>query len=971
VDYVAYGDRQWPVGTSERVRKIALASSVGGPFTNEDWEIVAPQVIKGEVGFKSVSTMGLDVAATSGTYELRIRDGVENYGVPVRVGRGRRFNAADGTILNISPNDNSADFSSPTYTPRADHAYGGVRTASPSWVYAGANDGLHKMIGPDPIAINQLGTLVRIAHARALGEEGRFTPRPNSNTDYSSFTNDTPVAWEVFSPGEVVTVIRNDRSTNRLYVAHPGILHAKALGDLVELHESVPFERRGLDHGLDTITVDVDRDMVPTGSAFDSFTVRARSIPDGWRALNVTEANCINSLWGRTTNIRLRLEGDGNGDIMLERDLPEALAYRGREVRISAWVEQTVLATGGQFRIDVSYDGFNFSNGPVISVDGSVTDGFAIGQGGGDPTFISRTVEIPFDATHFAFRVSHAGSLIGDRIFIEKVIVANPEAQGLFLGSNTVPRHETHQQFGELLYIWSPSELDNNERRSIGLPQADDAYIGGTGNGIPPDTIVEEWGHLDWVVNSHGYWERIDISEYTPAGDPINVIGIHDETEWGACTLTNLTVFNRVPGRLSHVRPTAPTLVEGEELSVTAPSNATLAATSRHEGAFPQAAEGGDTLYEDDQTVPLTPPNNTRADRVAAYKQLGVPVPAIGYPGDRASATIGTHGVNGEVVMTVDAPGSIGNSWTVTVVVPGAGPTPLIATKTSLTSIQVSLAVDSGATPVDDFNRALFVAQAIDALDGVSATWEPGDGSDRLDTAQGPITFAGADVLPWRFLNATNIQIDVGYYNPNAIYVIDYERLTRAETPVLDLGTNYNYYLWFIDAAIYRRVEPALIERERTVQVQFRADFRATLAEISNGDQTTATLYQDTGITRTEVARLDWRFVDNRTVEIESDLFDSDSVYTLEYVAQLGTFPRQANYVLEHRSDTTSGGVVSQPWRAVEPGDLVDRTHQWHQLRITITDVTVLSDIRVKSLGLKGIRFYDPTSPYAPGIIRC
>ena len=99
-----------------------------------------------------------------------------------------------------------------------------------------------------------------------------------------------------------------------------------------------------------------------------------------------------------------------------------------------------------------------------------------------------------------------------------------------------------------------------------------------------------------------------------------------------------------------------------------------------------------------------------------------------------------SFGSGGDGVVTVEVPGTVGNTYTVQVIVPVG--TSALAVSAVGTAITVSLAV-SGGIPIAAQNTALLIAQAIDdAVANAFATYS-GDGSGSVSVASGPTTLSG------------------------------------------------------------------------------------------------------------------------------------------------------------------------------------------------------------------------------------
>ncbi len=116
-----------------------------------------------------------------------------------------------------------------------------------------------------------------------------------------------------------------------------------------------------------------------------------------------------------------------------------------------------------------------------------------------------------------------------------------------------------------------------------------------------------------------------------------------------------------------------------------------------------------------------------------------------------ATASIGS-GANGTV--TISVPGTVGNTYTVSVVSPG-GTTPLSVTIDN-TVITVSLSVNTG-TPVAMDNTATLVAAAITNASDLVTAAASGTGADSLTIAEGPDSFVGG-------LDGDMVELGGGYY---------------------------------------------------------------------------------------------------------------------------------------------------------------------------------------------------------------
>lgn len=230
-----------------------------------------------------------------------------------------------------------------------------------------------------------------------------------------------------------------------------------------------------------------------------------------------------------------------------------------------------------------------------------------------------------------------------------------------------------------------------------------------------------------------------------------------------------------------------------------------------------------------------------------------------------------------------------------------------------------------------------------------------------------PITAPQGGSVPYVFTAADTLDIDAAEFSPGSVYTIDYDRLTAATTPVIDLGPGYTDYLWFVDAYVWQRTSQTIGERVRTQGVTFDATGRATLALPSNQDKNSTTLIADDGITQTQVDFQNFSYDNASELRITADALDSDSIYTVTYTAQYPVYVREPSFVLQVRGAGTSGGVASATWVDTAVNAVVTG-NRYQQLRISFSGIDNTEDVRVHGLGFRGLKVYG-SPPNVPGII--
>jgi len=242
------------------------------------------------------------------------------------------------------------------------------------------------------------------------------------------------------------------------------------------------------------------------------------------------------------------------------------------------------------------------------------------------------------------------------------------------------------------------------------------------------------------------------------------------------------------------------------------------------------------------------------------------------------------------------------------------------------------------------------------------------DNTVRLD-ADGVPQGVGVDAtmsLPFVFTDAN--QIDINAVDLNKVYTFEYDRFIGLETPIIDLGADRGNYIWLVDSYIAQRTTNTLGEREVTQEVTFNASLQARLNIPANQNITQTTLVRDNGITEEAVPQANVSFIDRRTIQLSDADFDANSLYSFTYISLFNQFGLAPRFRIEVRSAPTASGVATAPYNEAEVNDPIDPDDQFFQLRLTLFGVEGPDDVRVHSLGLKGIQVAG-AGANAPGVI--
>lgn len=379
---------------------------------------------------------------------------------------------------------------------------------------------------------------------------------------------------------------------------------------------------------------------VPTTVVFDNITPSGASMPDAWTVVSantiVTTTNNDDTDGAQAPGFlvasRVLLQSDE--DVVIQRTADRALDYVGLELDLTTYVQEHTTDEV-TYLLDVSFNGTDFYNVATYSSPGDVTIvptvfDFDTLTGPQDPFAVTGTFFVPYDAETCVVRLTRTPDVATDGSFtLEKVVLRSIVSTGAWVGDNTVARRAKRAAFGELLYVWSAEPLIDEEKEYIGLPLDD-------------DSIATRPGHIDYITNSHGYWDRLEVSELDDSGPSlikINIAGAFDDSEWDdvdtANGLENLEVVVGTPARSTYIRPTRLSSVELELLSLfdggdgDGFARATLDVPSNHEGdpvsTYPQDPNELAHLFE----VRTTDTSFVNADGLVTNIPAGalIPVP--------------------------------------------------------------------------------------------------------------------------------------------------------------------------------------------------------------------------------------------------------------------------------------------------------------------------------------------------------
>ena len=594
--------------------------------------------------------------------------------------------------------------------------------------------------------------------------------------------------------------------------------------------------------------------------------------------------------------------------------------YEGFEVKFSGYVRAYNIVGVG-CKLGMSFDGGqNIVYGATYGV---VNDAGALGYE--DPTYVEMTTIIPAEIDEDwnvvslnkgVIPVVHLSSGAGYDVSLDGFAVEVKYISSRYLTNACVARDRHHQYFGELDWIWSIEPISLVESAYMGLQHKrsdrNSPFAGVTLNTISTDTPAGQ-GSIDYEYNSVGNIHRLRWNAYNDA--------------WGA-GVGWVTVLS--------------------------------------DGTYTLAAPGGsyvtvDVLFSLLPTLLGTPPAATRSRNIVISDDT---------TDQGHTRRISPAHSALEIYDTTEFDAADNSINLIGAVSEGD------FAFCTLTNLDVS-----SSTP---FKFAYCYPNQLN-VEGETLTVNPA-------TQKAPLTYASdqnqtyailygdGEIIPntdhlgnplWWFNSAQEIQIAVGEFSASVVYTIDYNLLYQITTPVFPLGAAYQDYAWWADYMLWDRMDAELGEYEATVPLIFNPDIgRAYLDQPSTTNKSVASLTYQNSADEREVAKRYWRFINDRTVEIDVSQFVRGAQYTLTHEEKRVYENTRLTITFEHRSATTSVGVTGAAWVEIERNENVTvdpNNHQYHQLRLSVSGIRDLRDFRIRSMVLKGLHLHG-VSPDVNGL---
>lgn len=664
----------------------------------------------------------------------------------------------------------------------------------------------------------------------------------------------------------------------------------------------------------------IDDIPFPATVPVDTLTISGADMPDGWQVTSAsttvvttnTDSNAVGGVPGLFVPSKVELTGPS---VQFQRDVPRALAYRGLPLDLSIWVQEHSL-DGTEYKVEVSFNGgTDFHTIIDGTVNATVSASFATGTqfvGPQDPSELHGTFFVPFDATTCILRLTRSpSSATVGTVSIEQMALRSPTGTGLYTGDNTIVRSQKRTKFGELLYVWSAEPLIDEERKYLGLPIAVDA-LPNANNSIGVSTAKQP-GHIDYITNAHGYYDRFDVSELDDSGSMLlrkNLRGVYDSTNWldleAATTLTNVEVVIGTPSRMSYVRPTRISAVSTETLGMVdggdgpGTARATLSQPSNHDGslagpAYPQA------------------PNSYRGTGARLYEAKGFDTTLVNADGLVTLLPAGTL-----IPMTDEPDDASIQPWEFM----------------SASQIRINAPYfDAASTYLLDYDVLIRATSETFQLAGPGMT--PADYLWMLDLS----AYRRHEVIE-RYVPRSEQAQFIGDFTAKLSEHADITTSTATLTRNSGfVQTVVNFADWnFVDST-HIKILPTVFDNTSIYTISYTA-------KVPHVQPVPRLMFE-------------WR-----AAEDENDLLTDAVAWT-----QVGdSNPDLSAAGLAGAEDRLEPPFVITPYFGAGDNVTLNQTHAWHQVRVTAFNVTDVRDFRLYGMGVKGIHLFGPTA-HAPGIL--
>lgn len=212
------------------------------------------------------------------------------------------------------------------------------------------------------------------------------------------------------------------------------------------------------------------------------------------------------------------------------------------------------------------------------------------------------------------------------------------------------------------------------------------------------------------------------------------------------------------------------------------------------------------------------------------------------------------------------------------------------------------------------------------------------------------------------YTDQNTIEIPPENFNTANFFQFRYNRLTRLQSQVFDLGANFLNYEWYLDVCAYVRKNLTQKQELVTEQLVVRDGFEAILqnpADI-NGD---LILTRTNGVITEEIPRESISFINRRRISVARRFFSPNFIYTLTYRSIVIERNPTVSLIYEYRTAISPTQVLSKEWKEFKINDIADtrfsledpNNKRYIQFRVTANNIKRVEDLHIYSITARGI----------------
>jgi len=222
----------------------------------------------------------------------------------------------------------------------------------------------------------------------------------------------------------------------------------------------------------------------------------------------------------------------------------------------------------------------------------------------------------------------------------------------------------------------------------------------------------------------------------------------------------------------------------------------------------------------------------------------------------------------------------------------------------------------------------------------------------------------------WSFVDESTINILNGSYSANSVWTFQYTPLWRAESGVVDLGPNFQDYVWYADHYRFTRFDAAQTETQRTIPLFLNfSTFQAILDRPALTDVAKTTIIRNNGLEEFQLPEEAYIWIDQYTIRIAAQFVIPTALYTMTYF-EIGMKNEELpEIVFETRGALLPGGLAATPYRLINRNDPLETStgDRYFQFRLTVTNIADVRDFRLSSMVAKGLNVFG--SQGVPGLV--